>query len=87
MTLELYVISCGLCAGLGYLIASILFNRDLDRMHKERNKMVANIYESAEEYYKKRYEENLRELIGERKIEQATYIHKLKEKGERKNEG
>lgn len=64
MTFEIYVISCGLCAGLGYLIASIFFNRDLDRLHRERNKTVASIYASAEEYYKKMYEENLRELGG-----------------------
>lgn len=69
MTLGIYVISCGLCAGLGYLISSILFSRDLDRMHKERNKMVANIYESAEEYYKKMYEENLKELSRKGDIE------------------
>lgn len=69
MTLEIYVISCGLCAGLGYLISSILFNRDLDRMHKERNKMAANIYASAEEYYKKMYEENLKELSRKGDIE------------------
>lgn len=64
MTLGIYVISCGVCAGLGYLIASIFFNKDLDRLHRERNKTVASIYASAEEYYKKMYEENLRELTG-----------------------
>lgn len=62
MTLEIYVISCAVCAWLGYIISSILFDRYLDRLHKEKNKMISRIYTSANEYYKAMYEEKIGEL-------------------------
>jgi hypothetical protein len=34
ITLEIYVISCAVCACLGYITTSILFNRYLDQLHK-----------------------------------------------------
>lgn len=66
MTLEIYVISCAICAWLGYIISSIVFNRYLDQLHKEKNKMIARIYTNANEYYKFMYEEKIRELSKDR---------------------
>ena len=68
MTLEIYVISCAVCAWLGYIISSILFNRYLDQLHKAKNKMIARIYTNANEYYKLMYEEKLKELSKEKQL-------------------
>ena len=69
MTLEIYVISCAICAWLGYIISSILFNRYLDQLHKEKNKMIARIYTNANEYYKFMYEEKIRELSKDKTLD------------------
>ena len=69
MSLEIYVISCTICAWLGYIISSILFNRYLDQLHKEKNKMIARIYTNANEYYKFMYEEKIRELSKDKTLD------------------
>lgn len=66
MNLEIYVISCAVCAWLGCIISSILFDRYLDQLHKEKNKMISRIYTNANEYYKVIYEEKLKELSKEK---------------------
>lgn len=66
MTLEIYVISCAFCVWLGCIISSILFDRYLDQLHKEKNKMISRIYTNANEYYKVIYEEKLKELSKEK---------------------
>ena len=69
MTLEIYVISCAVCAWLGYIISSILFNRYLDQLHKAKNEMIARIYTNANEYYKFMYEEKIRELSKDKTLD------------------
>lgn len=68
MTLEIYIISCAFCAWLGYIISSILFDRYLDQLHREKNKMISRIYTNANEYYKVMYEEKLKELSKEKQL-------------------